>query len=191
MARKDRNEEVDDAGDLDGATETQALTLTDAGAIMPATFDDLINDGFSAVKTIKIGDPKLGGVMAYAGQLIAPGAPVTSSLPDGKGGVIEGELPTWVCHPAVLTKGEGGKVIFTPQPAITHLVITPHQLNGFCASLYKRIIDDKTGVVLAIGLFATRWDGKESIKGGARSLNVFSWREKLEKLENTDEKQAA
>jgi hypothetical protein len=178
MARGTRTERVnEETGEV--TEEETSLALSEPGGMMAATFDDLVNaPGVSIVKTIKVGDPANGGIGAYAGAVVAPGEPVKTTLQvPGAGGqmvTIEGLLPTWSCHPVKLVKTDDG-VEWRVVPNVTHVIITPHQLNAALARILKRAEE-----VQSVGLFAVRWNGKVSIKGGRQQINDFSVVEKYE-----------
>lgn len=160
-------------------TDETALAMTERGAMMPATFDDLVNaPGVSVVKTIKVGDPALGGIAGYAGAIIGPGEPVETTLEvPGAGGEmvkIKGVLPTWQCRPVALRK-EGDEVLWDVVGNVTHVVITPHQMNAALTRIYNTA--EKQG---AVGKFAARWNGKKSIKAGRQQVNDYDVLEKYD-----------
>ena len=162
--------------------ETDLALLDNAGEIENATFDDLIDAGFTAVRKIKCGDPEFGGVAAYAGEIIGPGEPIEAALEgrnqDGTPYSSKSLLPTWIANPAKVVKRSNGVVEFIPQAKVTHILITPHQLNAECAQLFVKL-KDREGNKVRRGFFAFRWDGKHAIKGGAKQLNMYSWREQI------------
>lgn len=172
MAKQVQERAVERSGDATGTGEVTGLALaeTDDGELLTVGFDQLVNQpDVSIVKTIKIGDPDLGGKPAYVGLVLGPGEDVATSLPDGKGGLIEGNLHTWSCHPCKLSLEEDGKTVkWTPILNITHVIIAPHQINAAIARIFKSAEQDNK-----VGMFAARWNGKMSIKGGARQLNDY------------------
>lgn len=167
----------DETGAAEVIDETTDLAVSSDGAIGPTVMDDLIDaGGFRVVRTIKAGNPNTGCVGAYCGMVIGPGEPVRSTLPDGKGGLIENMLPTWNVHPAMPKKVDGVIVMY-PNLKTTVNLITPHQLDGHLAQLHKQVQQVGNG---AAGFFAYKWAGKKEIKGGSRNINDFHFVERIE-----------
>jgi hypothetical protein len=143
---------------------------------VPELMDDLVEQGFQVVKTIKAGNPLRGCVPAYCGQLLSGAASVQASIPDGKGGVITSDLKSYAVHPATLHRDDKGNIVITPNPKITVRLIAPTELAGDLSSLLVKMSDTSA----KRALFAYRWKGKGDIKGGERQLNRFDFIEKLE-----------
>lgn len=148
------------------AEVTSALTVvgSEEGILPPQTqISDLIKSGFSEERVLKIGDPQAGGVLAYTGELIGPGADVELNDAASKGGEDDKPktMPTWQFHPLNLPAGD---VVF----AITHILICPHQLDAVCkrGMSLKQTYPDKRIQI------AVMWEGKKTNRLG-QPLNVY------------------
>jgi hypothetical protein len=136
--------------------------------------EDLFDAGFESVKTVKVGDPELGNLAAYFGEVVGPGKPVKSQVPGNDGRMIESEIPTWQVRPAKAEKLGDGSIRITATKQAVHNLVAAHQLNADLANLFA-IAKQEGGK----GMFAVRWNRKKSIKGGARNVNDFDFMQQI------------
>jgi hypothetical protein len=121
--------------------------------------DDFFKQGFSEEKTIKVGDPALGGIEKYIGALVGPGVAIEMD-PDEDTGEVR-SIPTWIFHPL-------NTRTMKVNTAITHRVISPFQLNAAFTRMAAHA--EKTGTTCIGGAWFV---GKIAIQGGKRQLNNY------------------
>ena len=121
---------------------------------------DFFKLGFSEEKTIKIGDPELGAVQKYIGQLVGPGVDIELSEMDSETGEVK-VVPTWIFHPLNTATMEVNE-------SITHRVISPFQLNAAFTRMHAHAT--ATGKRCIGGACFV---GKVGIQGGKRMLNNY------------------
>lgn len=169
------DEETGEVFDEETSTELTTTTGADMSQV-GELMDDLVEQGFQVVSTIKAGNPATGCVPMFCGQLLARAASVQASIPDGKGGVNVSDLASFAVHPANMHRDSNGNIVINPNNKVTVRLIAPTELAGDLQSLLIKMSDTKA----KRGLFAYVWKGKSDIKMGTRQLNRFKFVEKLE-----------
>jgi hypothetical protein len=134
------------------------LAGDDSGKIEIFSPEDFTALGFSEERTIKIGDPSLGGIAAYIGQLIGPGVDI--DVVNNSTGEV-GAIKTWQAHPLNLKTRQ-------INTSITDRVISPHNLNQSWERIFKTATaQNKHAISGAV------WTGKIPLEGGKKMMNTF------------------
>jgi len=142
-------------------TDKTALVNTSEGEI--ANFDDLFTQGFAEVRTLKIGDPSIGGnIPAYVGLLLGETEGVPVEAPDSTK-----EAPKFNTLRVFLFNPVDTKTL-QPNETITHKLITPHKL----ATELTRMLGEAAKKEKAC-IAGAMWLGKVPVKGGRQSMNDF------------------
>jgi len=176
---KNRSNVTEVATRGDGEVTGLGVVETNDGTMLPDALDVLLEtqDDVAIVKTIKMGDPQNGGVPAYVGLIHRRGEDVETTIPiqvmeDGKMVTKDqpGLLPTWTVQPVRLKVDPENpkKLVWTPIPKVTVVLICPHALHTGLERIHGQAEATKT-----VAMFAARWNGKRSIKGGTRTINDF------------------
>ncbi len=130
-------------------------------------FAGFISDGFSAIDTVVLGDPKEPGKQPlYLGLLIGPGDPIERI--DDRNGEVRTQ-PTWAFHPmAKLGTGQ-----FGPVRNITHVVPASFVVNAACARIYKETTEGSHKGQDAIVALAFQGQGKTRKGNVLNNFRVF------------------
>ena len=140
--------------------ETQ-LVKTDDGEI--ANIDDLFTTGFAEVRTLKVGDPSIGGnIPAYVGLLLGEGPPVPVEAPEStKEAPKYNELRTFLFHPV-------NSKTLEPNEQVKHRVITSSKLAQELTRILGEAARAEKGAIAGF-----MWTGKIPVKGGKQQMNDF------------------
>jgi len=119
--------------------ETSSALVPGALENLDLNFAELLGDGFSESRVIKIGG-KAGQVGQYIGRIVGPGRDI--EIKDDKTGEVS-MLPTWQFKPVVATDG-------SVQENVTHVLPSPHVLNAEFGRIWDRCEREKVSCLVAV-----------------------------------------